>query len=109
MMCEEYSHRYGTTSAKAIGTEEKMSLKICNICNKHLINAVECPDCADIECSSRGFRSPASAGRTLLITALLGLGTTACGDKEGEDTAISEPSEDPQPAYGVPEIPESEE
>ena len=86
-----------------------MSLKICNICHKHLINAVECPECADIECSSRGFRSPASAGRALLITALLGLGTTACGDKEDEDTAISEPSEDPQPAYGVPETLEGEE
>ena len=89
--------------------EESLSLQICNICHKHLINAVECPDCADIECSSQRLRSPASAGRALFITALLGLGTTACGDKDGEDTAISEPSEDPQPAYGVAEMPEEEE
>ena len=79
-----------------------MTLRVCNTCHKHLINTIECPECA-------ADLSTALPGRTFLIGALLGLSLTACGDKEGEDTA-AEPSSETEPAeealYGVAEEPE---
>ena len=78
-----------------------MTLRVCNTCHKHLINTIECPECADGSNKTR-------PGRALLIGALLGLSLTACGDKEDEDTA-AEPSSETEPAeealYGVAEEP----
>ena len=82
-----------------------MTLRVCNTCYKHLVNTIECPDCA----SGTMVNHP---GRTLLIGALLGLSLTACGDKENEDTA-AEPSSETEPVdealYGVAEEPEEPE
>ena len=85
-----------------------MTLRICTQCNEHFIGQ-SCPHCND---SSHLQRS----GNSLLGVALiLGLGLSACGEKEdtGEETEepASEPTSEPSepaaepadaPMYGVP-------
>ena len=83
-----------------------MTLRVCNTCHKHLFNSNECTECSEISSHPRA----ALRGRAMLVGALLGLGLTACGEKD-EDTS-SEPSSETEPdaaaLYGVAESPQDE-
>ena len=76
-----------------------MTLRKCNTCHQHIVNTTLCPTCHSPK------EAVAVPGRALLISALLGFGLTACGEKD-EDTS-SEPSSETEPSaeamYGVPE------
>ena len=61
-----------------------MTIRICQRCHQHYIDNA-CPHCA----STSKLNS-----KQVMMALILGLGLTACGEKT-EDTATSEPAEEP--------------